>query len=92
MLVEEAGGFEIVSLASIRLRTVVAIWPMTSAFSGYAATQLKIPEMVIRFALVVAVLMPDPAIHWAGFAVSVLVIGYNNLVVGCRLAGDTGPA
>ena len=80
------------SLASILSRTVVAIWLMTSAFSRYAATQLKIPEMVIRFALVVVMLVAHPAIHWTGFAIGVLVIGCNNLVVGRRQAADTGPA
>ncbi|MFP6735566.1 MAG: hypothetical protein VB959_17245 [Rhodospirillales bacterium] len=40
----------------------------------------------------VLVLVPDPAIHWAGFAAGVLVIGYNNLVVGRRLSADTGAA
>ncbi|MBT3551241.1 MAG: TRAP transporter fused permease subunit [Rhodospirillaceae bacterium] len=90
LLVEEAGGFETFSLISILARTVVAIWLMTSAFSRYDATQLSILEMAIRFALVVVVLMPDPAIHWAGFAAGLALIGYNNLVVGRRQAVDTG--
>ena len=42
------------------------------------------------FRLVVVVLMPDPAIHWAGFAAGLALIGYNNLVVGRRQAVDTG--
>lgn len=90
LLVEEAGGFETFSLISILARTVIAIWLMTSAFSRYDATQLSFLEMAIRFALVVVVLMPDPAIHWAGFAAGLAIIGYNNLVVGRRLATDTG--
>ena len=88
LLVPQAGGFETFSLISILARTVVAIWLMTSAFARYDATQLGILEMMIRFALVFLVLMPDPFIHWTAFAAGMAVIGYNNLVVGRRLAAN----
>ena len=90
LLVPQTGGFEAFPLISILARTVVAIWLMTSAFSRFDATQLNILEMAIRFALVLLVLVPDPVIHWAGFAAGLAVISYNNLVVGRRLAADTG--
>ena len=77
LLVKEAGGFEIGALTSILLRTVVAIWLMTSAFSMYDALPLKVPEIALRLVLMLLLLLIDPMIHWPAFAAAVALIAFN---------------
>jgi hypothetical protein len=42
------------------------------------AYPLKIPEVLLRFALTV-LLVIWPSVHWAAFAVALVLIGFNQL-------------
>ena len=86
LLVEEAGGTDVVALLSIGVRLLVAIWLLTSSFSRYDGTALNWIEIVVRVALTVAVLIVDPVIHWPAFVIGVAVIAYNNFVAKRRVA------
>ncbi len=86
LLVEEAGGADVVALLSIGVRLLVAIWLLTSSFSRYDGTALNWIEIVFRVALTGAVLIVDPAIHWPAFVIGVVVIAYNNFVAKRRVA------
>jgi hypothetical protein len=52
---------------------------LNSAFSRYDATPLKIPEVLLRFALTVLLLVIWPSVHWAAFVVALVLIGFNQL-------------
>ena len=79
LLVEEVGGYELLPLLSICVRLALALWLLNSAFSRYDATPLKIPEVLLRFALTVLLLVIWPSVHWAAFAVALVLIRFNQL-------------
>ncbi len=79
LLVDEVGGYELLPLLSICIRLTLALWLLNSAFSRYDATPLKIPEVLLRFALTVLLLVIWPSVHWAAFVVALVLIGFNQL-------------
>ena len=77
LLVDEAGGYELLPLLSICARLALALWLLNSALSRYDATPLKPPEALLRFGLTAALLVIWPSVHWTAFVIALVLIGFN---------------
>lgn len=79
LLVKEAGGFAWNALLSICIRVALALWLLTSAFSRFDAAPIGIPEMILRLALAVSLLVLAPLIHWGAFVLGLVLVVRNRI-------------
>ena len=77
LLLVDEGGFNMVSLIDILLRTMLAIFLISSALTGFDQRRLHAVEIALRLAAAITVLWTDPLVHWPGVAVGLALFAVH---------------
>lgn len=76
---DDGRAFSLVGLASAIVRTIAMIYLFASAMSRFDKAGLTWGEVMVRLVLAALLIAPDPTIHIAAFAASVVVVAFHNV-------------